>query len=633
MQNIIISIGLTLFVCALRPASAAAPPLLSIDKAGDNLRLRVQADIGRAYNLESASSLGLWRPVAAWNHSNPIEEWLQPTARTSGQQFFRLAEFKESPVLNFRLIDLVGRAQELAYQQASAAVVLTFIDFRCPDAPQAVNSIHALRNQFPSVLFWLIDATGQLNRTALNTQAAPLAKDLVVLQDRGQLVTRSFGVRSGIEAIVIDPKSWSTVYRGQIEPAPASSIAIGQGGSVADALTRFLAGQPIHFLRSQPQACSLPEPPSAVPSYATEIAPLLQAKCVGCHSPGNIAPWSMTHYELVRSFADPIKQEVLAGRMPPWHADPQFGSFSNDSSLLPAEASKLLRWIDAGAPRGSGPDPLENAASLSDYPLNWPADLGQPDVILTVPTQSVRPSGEEPYHYVNVPTQLTSDVWVRASVVLPGNLRVVHHCLVYFGSNSQLRGLDGYFAGYVPGAKAVAYPDTTGKFLPKGTVLQVQLHYTTTGESETDQTRIGLYLAKSKPQRELKTRAAFNVFFSIPPGTRDHEVSGEYPFAKDAWLYEMSPHMHYRGSRFRFEVQYPNGTRETLLNVPRYAFDWQTLYRLDQPKFLPAGSTLICTGAWDNSSLNPYNPDPNATIRFGEQTDDEMFIGYFNFSE
>jgi hypothetical protein len=349
---------------------------------------------------------------------------------------------------------------------------------------------------------------------------------------------------------------------------------------------------------------------------------------VKCHSPGNIAPWAMTNYDVVSLNAHAIKHEVLAGHMPPWHADTNYGVFANNNSMTPAEAAKLVQWIDEGAQRGSGPDPLLNVPPPAP---DWA--LGTPTNILTIPVQSIRSTGDEPYHYVDVPTSFPTDVWIRAAVVRPDNVRIVHHCLVYTGT-SQLAGMDGFFAGYVPGYEPVAYPPGTAKLLPRGANLRFQMHYITTGTNETDQTQLGLYTTPVAPQYALQTRSAYNFLFSIPPGAPDHQATASYgPFQRAAYLYEMSPHMHLRGSRFKYEAVYPDNSREVLLSVPHYEFHWQTLYRFAQPKLLPAGTRIICTGAWDNSAQNLHNPDPSRTITFGEQTDDEMFIGYFNFAE
>jgi len=236
---------------------------------------------------------------------------------------------------------------------------------------------------------------------------------------------------------------------------------------------------------------------------------------------------------------------------------------------------------------------------------------------------------------VNIP----SNVWLRAAVILPGNTKIVHHSLVFVGSLLDViisgGGLGGYFAGYVPGMRPVSFPEGTGKLLPANVTVTFQMHYITTGQEETDQTRLGLYFMKTPPAAELRTTAAATISFQIPPGAPEYAAQASVvpSNTKDILLYELAPHIHYRGSRFKFEAVYPNGTSEVLLSVPKYEFHWQTLYRLAQPKRLPAGTRIRCSGAFDNSSQNLENPDPTALVRFGEQTSDEMFIGYLNYSE
>ena len=211
---------------------------------------------------------------------------------------------------------------------------------------------------------------------------------------------------------------------------------------------------------------------------------------------------------------------------------------------------------------------------------------------------------------------------------------MVHHSLVFLGGgNSTLGGLSGYFAGYVPGLDPVLFPAGTGKLLPKGTQLTFQMHYISIGTPETDETELGLYFLPSAPARKLQTLAAFDLFFGIPPGASDHTTTASARFTKSSLLYEVSPHQHLRGKWFKYELQLPNGTRKLLINIPRYVFSWQRLYRFAEPIAVPAGSRIYCTGAWDNSPQNLDNPDPSSLVTFGEQTFNEMFIGYYNFSE
>jgi hypothetical protein len=342
----------------------------------------------------------------------------------------------------------------------------------------------------------------------------------------------------------------------------------------------------------------------------------------------------MTNYSVVQTRARLIKQEVLAARMPPWHPDPFYLEFTNDLSLSPDQKAMLLQWIDDGALRGTGPDPLASVSATTNYPFAWPPELGQPDYVVTIPRQSIPATGEVPYRYPSIQVPISTNTWLRAAVIKPGNTRVVHHSLVFVGNLLEvLGGLNGYFAGYVPGYTAIEYPPGTGKKLPANATLTFQMHYTTIGTAQTDQTQLGLYFMKSPPAMELQTRAAFTLDLTIPPGAQEYEREASFvpSDTNDVWLYELSPHMHLRGSRFMFEALYTDGTSEVLLSVPKYVFHWQSLYRFAQPKRLKAGTVIRCRGAFDNSRQNAENPNPEATVTFGEQTDDEMFIGYVNF--
>jgi hypothetical protein len=293
-------------------------------------------------------------------------------------------------------------------------------------------------------------------------------------------------------------------------------------------------------------------------------------------------------------------------------------------ALSPLESSTLHAWAKAGAPRGTGPDPLTSVPpAVAD---GW--ELGPPDLILTIPTQSIPATGTIDYVYSTVNLPFAEERWVRAAVVKPGNPRVVHHSLVFEGTIFDVLtaagGQGGFFAGFVPGVAQTPFPAGTGKRLRPGSALTFQTHYTPTGRPETDATRIGLYFHSAAPARELQTRSAYAPIFpvntiSIPPRVRDHPREATFtPSAtRDVLLYELNPHMHYRGKRFRYEAVYPDGTVETLLNVPQYDFNWQSSYLFAEPRRLPAGTVIRARGAFDNSAQNPYNPDPNQLVRGG----------------
>jgi hypothetical protein len=369
--------------------------------------------------------------------------------------------------------------------------------------------------------------------------------------------------------------------------------------------------------------------------YVKDIAPIVLSRCVSCHSTGNIAPHVYAKFDDLATRADQIRADMLLKRMAPWHADAQFGVFSNGVALSAGEAATLHAWAKAGAPRGTGADPLLSAPPPPSG--DWP--LGPPDVVVTIPKQDLPARGVIEYRYLTVQVPTNGDKWVRAAYVKPGNLSAVHHALVFDGTLIDVLlasgGLGGFFAGYVPGLQQTFFPEGTGKFLKQGTPITLQMHYTATGQAETDETRVGFYFMPAAPERELLTKAAVDTALVIPPGAGDYarETTFTPSTTRDVVLYELNPHMHYRGKRFKFEATYPNGTSEVLLNVPQYDFAWQSQYRLAQPKRLPAGTTLRVSGAFDNSAQNPANPDPRSTVRFGEQTSDEMFIGYINYAE
>jgi hypothetical protein len=297
-----------------------------------------------------------------------------------------------------------------------------------------------------------------------------------------------------------------------------------------------------------------------------------------------------------------------------------------------------MSWIESGSPRDKGPDPLL-ASAKKEAPPTWP--LGKPDYIIDLPReQKIAATGINPYRYISVPSpNREEDLWVRAAVIHPGNRKVLHHALVFIKKEGEkgMGHLDpvrrGFLSGYVPGTTHEWVPEGTAKLLPASSTLVFQLHYTATGKEETDRTQLGLYVSREKPKAELLTRGAGDFRFLIKPGVEEHPVEAEFRFSKDSLLYEVTPHMHLRGKHFRYELHYPDGRSEVVLSVPHYDFNWQHNYRLAEPKKIPSGSRLLVKGAFDNSDSNPHNPDPSLWVKFGEQTYEEMFIGYFLYSE
>lgn len=635
----------TLAILLLALARPAQGQDLTLD-VGKTAAGAIQIELGgetmRDHQLEFSQDLQTWEPLLSLRLPSSPFEWTDPLASSRSRGFYRLLQWPgDAPrdlAQDFRLVDHQGRSQELYYNSHVEVVVLLFVDPNCAGTlgPTLVD----LENTFgaQSVAFWIIDPISE-NRSELVAKAIDWQVNMPILHDTAQLVARTYDVERGTEAVAIDTATWRVFYRGAIDSGAAGGLPVQS--YLPDALTAFLAGQTPTYTRTPATDCVLPLAPEVPVSYEQEIAPMLIQHCVRCHSPGNIAPFSLSDYETVAAFAPEIRRQVVTGEMPPWFADPEWGKFENDYSLPAASARALIDWLDQGAPRGGGSDPLAdhfaNTPPPTDYPATWPSELGEPDLILNIPTQNIPANGEVDYRYLEVQPNLPADTWLRAAILLPGNRQVVHHGLVFLGTTLQTffqgAGLNGFFAGYVPGTRTYAFPEDTGKLLPANSTLTFQMHYQTNGIAQTDQTKLGLYFHSTPPSKEYRTVAASTRSITIPPTESEYTREAEILLSatEETVLYDLSPHMHYRGARMDYEAIYPGGTTEKLLSVPHYIFDWQLVYRFVEPKVMPAGTIIRVRGAFDNSDRNPLNPNPAVTVGFGEQSDDEMFIGYINY--
>ncbi len=555
---------------------------------------------------------------------------------------FRLnAAAPETPtVSDFSLLDHSGRFHQLSRYATARAVVLYSYDLACPTSRDGLAFLQETQRSLarPDVVFLAIDASSGDDRETLARESARLASDIPVLRDDSQLVTRTLHVSRSGEAILIDPKGWRIVYR-----APAGSDAEPERHQLTKAIGAHLEGRPIASDARTTGAggCAIAwdrgmSATAGEISYAADVVPVLRARCQACHRQGGIGPWPMDSYERVKTWSPRIRAVLLTGRMPPWHADPLIGKFAHDRSLSVEQKRTLVRWIDAGSARGLGADPLP---TLPAPPAEeWP--LGKPDVIVELPAQEVPATGTVPYRYVQIPAPVSRDTWVRAVHIATRNPKLMHHAilttdypLVWQHAQPHWHGgAGGFFATFAPGLPPMPFPPESGGFLPVGTTLTFQLHYTTTGEPATDVPRVAFYFHDRPPALEAQIVGAFNFGFIIPPGADNYPVDATYVLDQAVTLTGFAPHMHFRGKRFRYEAQYPDGRREVLLSVPRYDFNWQTFYLLQTPKPVPAGTRILMTGAFDNSRQNPANPDPSKEVRWGEQTWEEMFVGYMMYT-
>ena len=530
-----------------------------------------------------------------------------------------------SRVENFRLMDHQGASHELHYFADAPAIVLMTHSTSCSTMPQSLQSLTSMQTQFSpaGAEFMLINSDLRDRRTTVAASVADA--DLPILLDPTQIIGESLGADTAGETLVVNPRDWTLAYRGDVTGA-------------AQALAQLVAGDEVS-VDSQPVAsadCALDFPELARRaehkniSYAKTIAPMLNDNCVSCHREGGIGPWAMSDYNMVRGFSLMIREVVRTQRMPPWHADPHVGEFSNDRSLSDDEIRTLVHWVEAGAPRGEGADLLaENSQS-------WPIwAMGEPDVIIDIPPEDVPASGVVDYKYKMVTNPLDKDVWVKAAEIIPGDRSVLHHVITSFGeletegrrAGRLKRGTGGGLGGYVPGAEGKPFPDDTGILLPAGATIEFQMHYTPAGLATTDASRMGLYLYEEPPEHKLDSMVLLNPRILIPAGAPNHSEVMVRTFDQDVLVYSLLPHAHYRGKASEFVAHLPDGTQETLLSVPRYDFNWQTNYDLKEPRFLPAGTKMVHRTWWDNSARNPANPDATRDVPWGQQSWDEMLFG------
>jgi hypothetical protein len=382
-------------------------------------------------------------------------------------------------------------------------------------------------------------------------------------------------------------------------------------------------------------------------TFHKDVEPILQKHCQECHRPGEIAPFSLLSYKDARPWSKAMREDVLAKKMPPWFADPRYGHFSNDRSLSPEEIARLVAWVDTGSKEG---DPKDAPKAVA-YVDGW--NIQKPDVVLGMSEPFHLPAkGDIPYQYVVLPTQFTEDKWVQMAEARPSDRMVVHHVVIFIrdpeskwlreaktgvpfvpeGGNFQNIGGGGndILMIYTPGKVPETWRPGLGKMIKAGSDLVLQIHYTTNGKETQDHTQVGLVFAKEKPTERAVTIANNNLGFKIPPGDPNYRVEASLAFPNGVTILNFFPHMHLRGKAFEYRVVYPDGRTEVVLSVPKYDFFWQLDYQLTEPLRIPPGAKLESVAWYDNSPNNPKNPDPTATVRFGEQSWQEMMMGFYD---
>jgi len=385
------------------------------------------------------------------------------------------------------------------------------------------------------------------------------------------------------------------------------------------------------------------------PTFSQDVAPILQRNCQTCHRPGEGGPFALLTYADAKLMASSIKRVASQKTMPPWYADPKVGHFANDRSLSEQDIATLVAWANAGAPEGD--------KKVLSPPINWLEGWGipKPDVVFQLPKPfNIPATGQIEYQYVIIPTGFTEDKWVQMAEARPTNRPMVHHIIAYVrepGSNyfkDQKAGVffeapppkddkvdtsalpSDFLVGYAPGQPAEILQPEQGKLIKAGSDIVFEVHYTPNGKAVMDRTKLGLVLAKEAPKNRVQTLSAVNGTFKIPPGDPNYRVDASFEVAKEVTLAGLHPHMHTRGKDFEYRLVFPGGETRTILKVPVYNWHWQLWYNLEEPIVLPAGTKIECTAHFDNSPNNPENPDPTKTVIWGQQSWDEMMVGFFN---
>lgn len=542
------------------------------------------------------------------------------------------------PVSDFTLLDEQGASHRLKYHTDRDLIVILAHQIGCATVQPLLAEMERLPRRFEKArlaLFMLNGNPGE-DRKSLLTEREHLSTTIPTLRDESQLTTEALGFTHNGQVTVIDPGSWSILYQGSV------GAEGGAGPSLTGLVASLLKGETAPQAPSTSGNCPIEPLPAVQATYRDDVAPILERKCVQCHTTGGVAPWAMADYGTVRAWAPRMREMVLTKRMPPWGADPEFGQFANDRSLTVDEIRKLSHWIDQGTPRGLGSDPLAlGQTQVAEDPANaeeW--RLGEPDLVVELPIQLIPAKGQLRWRtgYTLIPIE--EDAWVRAVDIKPSNPTVVHHAATLLDYPDHLKhqqpdyrdALNGFFTMYLPGNEPRVFPTGTGILIPKGSQLEYQIHYTPNGKKTTDRMRVALYLHEEPPPTEFKMASAFSTKFEIPPMVRHHEVQAEHLFTEAVTVHGLYPHSHYRAKAMRYDAIFPDGVRETLLSVPAYDFNWQTYYQFDEPRTLPTGTRIIATGVFDNSPLNILNPDPTQVCRHGDQENDEMFVNWMTYT-
>ena len=557
----------------------------------------------------------------------------------------------------FSLQDYRGQAHALSDVKDAKVVVVAFLGVECPLSKLYAPKIVKLADDYKDrgVAVFGVDPNRQDAVTEMGHYAQEHSLNFPYLKDLNNKLADAMGAARVPQVFVLDADRVIR-YSGRVDDQYGFDTGSGYAKPGANrndlvaAIDELLGGKEVSQPQTPPKGCLIgrvrePQEDSDV-TYSNQIARIFQDHCVECHRPGQIGPFTLESYEDAVGWAEMIEEVVRDNRMPPWHPDAEHGHFKNNISLSKQEKEQLYQWVAAGAPQG---DP-KNQPEPKQYAGSWMIPGGPDEVFyMTDEPVDVPAEGTVEYRYYVVDPGFKEDKWVNMAECLPDNRGVVHHMIVFLkppadddkegdgkkSGRGAARGQAsfGQLTGFAPGTRPIMLPPGMAKLIPAGSKLVFQMHYTPNGSPQKDRSAVGMkFCDPSTVKYRVATSNAINAFFNIPAGASNYKVESDRTYGRDVLLLSVFPHMHLRGKDFRYDLVYPDGHTETIMNMPRYDFNWQTSYVFAEPLKVPAGTTMHCTAHFDNSADNPANPDPTNPVRWGDQTWEEMMIGWFDIA-
>ncbi len=541
----------------------------------------------------------------------------------------RSAEFQ-----TIELRDCYGKVHSLSEYNESQVLVVAFLGTECPLArlygPKLQTMSEACKEK--GVTFIGVCSNVQDSLTEVVTYVNKAGITFPVLMDNEQTLADLLKAKRTPEVFVLNAAR-AIQYQGRIDDQYGISVARKSATqeNLSDAIEAVRKGEAPSLASTTAPGCVIGRRKHVEPhgeiTFSKHIAPIFNARCVECHRAGEIAPFPLTSFEETVGWEATIAEVIREDRMPPWNANPEFGHFKNDARLSAEQKKLILTWIENGCPEGDASD----LPPKPTFAAGW--RMPEPDMVIHVRDEpfTIPATGVVDYQYFKVDPKFTEDRFVIAAEARPANAAVVHHIIAFLVLPGQKDvNLGKMLIGYAPGTSPLIFPNGAAMRVPAGAQILFEVHYTPNGTEQTDRSYIGLKFTDAESvTSEVVGLEAISPKLKIPPGADSHPVTAQEKFREDVTLLSLTPHMHLRGKAFRYDAKYPDGSTETLLDVPKYDFNWQLRYEFAEPKLIPKGTVVTCSATFDNSAGNPNNPDPSQQVTWGQQSWDEMMIGFF----